>query len=185
VSLAEAKAALRRAAAAGRAGLKTPARDAAAAARLAGVLAGQRGRVVAGYLPMRSEADPLPALAAHAGPVCMPVVAGRGRPLIFRAWAPGVQLEAGAFGTLVPPTDAPALVPQVLVVPLLAFDRRGFRLGYGGGFYDRTLAGLRAAGPVLALGYAFAGQEVEAVPTEATDTRLDLIVTEAGVIAPG
>lgn len=184
MSAAEAKAALRRAAAARREGLKAPARDAAAAARLAGLLAGHRGRTVSGYMPMRSEADPLPALAAHDGPLCLPVVVGRGLPLVFRAWAPGGPLGRGGFGTLVPPEDAPVRVPQLLVVPLLAFDRRGYRLGYGGGFYDRTLAALRAAGPVLAAGFAFAGQEVDEVPAEATDARLDLIVTEDGLIVP-
>jgi 5-formyltetrahydrofolate cyclo-ligase len=141
---------------------------------------------VAAYWPMRSEADPRPALAAlHARgvPLALPVVAGRGMPLIFRAWAPGVALVPGGFGVLVP-ADGPPVVPRVLVVPLLAFDRAGFRLGYGGGFYDRTLAALRAAGPVLAVGFAYAAQEVPHVPRTIDDQRLDRIVTETETIRP-
>lgn len=153
-----------------------------AADLLAGVLAPFAGQVLSGYWPMRSEIDPRPALVAHRGPVCLPVTPPRGQPLVFRRWTPGAALVPGAFGTLVP--EGPEVVPQVLVVPLLAFDRRGYRLGYGGGYYDRTLAALRAAGPCTAIGYAFAAQEVAEVPTEPTDARLDLIVTEAGVIRP-
>ncbi len=183
MSLAEDKAALRRAAAAVRAALHAPERDAAAAARLTAALAGQGGRVLSGYVPVRSEADPIPALAAHAGPVCLPVVRGKGLPLGFRAWRPGAVLVEGPFGVRVPAEGA-WLAPEVLVVPLLAFDRRGFRLGYGGGFYDRTLTALRASGPVLAVGYGYAGQEVAEVPAGPQDARLDLIVTEAGVVVP-
>ena len=87
---------------------------------------------------------------------------------------------AGDFGALIP-AEGPWLVPQVLIVPLLSFDARGYRLGYGGGFYDRTLEGLRARGPVLAVGFAFAAQEVDTVPTEPTDQRLDAVVSETGV----
>jgi 5-formyltetrahydrofolate cyclo-ligase len=152
----------------------------AAAAHLAAVLAGQAGRVLSGYIPMRTEIDPLPAMAAHAGPVCVPVVPGKGVPLRFRRWTPGCAMVEGPFGALVP-AEGDWLVPQVLIVPLLAWDRRGFRLGYGGGYYDRTLEGLRAAGPVLAVGFAFAAQEVAAVPVEPTDQRLDAMVTENGL----
>ncbi|MCX7889232.1 MAG: 5-formyltetrahydrofolate cyclo-ligase [Rhodobacteraceae bacterium] len=156
------------------------------ARHLAGVLAAHRGAVLSGYMPMRTEIDPLPAMTAHAaagGIVGVPVIPGRDVALVFRRWRPGAPMLPGAFGALVP-ADPGEVVPSVLVVPMLAFDRRGFRLGYGGGYYDRTLAGLRAAGPVTAIGFAFAAQEVEAVPVEPTDARLDLIVTEAGVIAP-
>jgi 5-formyltetrahydrofolate cyclo-ligase len=176
-----AKAALRRAAEARRAALGVD--PEAPARRLMPLLAAEAGRVLAGYWPMRGEADPRPALAAHAGPVCLPVVAGRGRPLLFRAWAPGEALVPGAFGTAVPDGGA-VTTPEVLIVPLLAFDRRGFRLGYGGGFYDRTLAALRAAGRCRAIGLAFAGQEMAALPHAEGDAALDLIVTEAGVIVP-
>lgn len=156
----------------------------AAAAQLAAVLAAHGGAVLAGYHPMRSEMDPLPALGEHRGATCLPVVMAPGQPLVFRAWTPGAALVPGGFGTQVPPETAPVLVPRVLIVPLLAFDMRGYRLGYGGGFYDRTLAGLRAQGAVLAIGFACAAQQVTEVPTEATDQRLDLIVTENGVLRP-
>lgn len=177
--LAEAKADARKAAFARRK-LAFAAGQGQAAQLLADVLAGQRGRALAGYMPMRTEADPQPAMAAHDGPVCVPVIPGRGRPLRFREWTPGAAMIAGEFGALIPAEGA-WVEPQVLIVPLLAFDARGYRLGYGGGFYDRTLEALRATGPRLAIGFAFAAQEVEAVPTEATDQKLDLVVTERGL----
>ncbi|MBA3910184.1 MAG: 5-formyltetrahydrofolate cyclo-ligase [Rhodobacter sp.] len=174
--------------------IKALAREAAFAARkvafaagqgqaaeiLADYLAGQGGKVLSGYMPMRTEIDPLPAMAAHQGPVGVPVIIGKGQPLRFREWTPGVKLVEGAFKALIPEEGA-WVEPEVLIVPLLAFDARGFRLGYGGGFYDRTLEGLRARGPVLAVGFAFAAQEVAKVPTDATDQRLNAIVTEKGV----
>lgn len=153
-----------------------------AAEILADFLAGQAGKVLSGYMPMRTEIDPLPAMAAHQGPVGVPVIAGRALPLRFREWWPGCRLVEGAFKALVPAEGA-WVEPEVLIVPLLAWDARGYRLGYGGGFYDRTLAGLRAKGPVLAVGFAFAAQEVAEVPTDATDQRLDAVVTEKGVTA--
>ena len=148
------------------------------------------GATVSGYWPMRSELDPRPlmsALSARGHPVCLPVVTGKDRPLLFRAWRPGDALEPGGFGTQVPPpnqmgADQEEIVPSYLLVPLLAFDRAGYRLGYGGGFYDRTLAALRAVGPVSAIGLAFAAQEIDSVPHDATDARLDWIVTEAEAI---
>ncbi|MDR7125877.1 5-formyltetrahydrofolate cyclo-ligase [Pseudotabrizicola sp. 4114] len=151
-----------------------------AAELLADVLAAYRGTVLAGYMPMRTEIDPLPAMAAHQGPVGVPVIPGPAQPLRFREWSPGCAMVAGEFGALIPEEGA-WLEPEVLIVPLLAFDARGYRLGYGGGFYDRTLEGLRARRKVLAVGFAFAAQEVEAVPIDATDQRLDMIVTEQGV----
>ncbi|MFN3938437.1 MAG: 5-formyltetrahydrofolate cyclo-ligase [Gemmobacter sp.] len=182
MTLAEEKAAARKAAAQRRAAAHA-AGQGDAAARLAGVLAHHAGRVLAGYVAMRTEIDPSPALAGHTGPLCLPVVVGAGRPLVFRRWEPGQPLVPGSFGTQIP-EPGPELVPEVLVVPLLAFDRAGFRLGYGGGFYDRTLAALRARGPVTAIGFAFAAQQMAAVPREATDQPLDLIVTEAELIRP-
>lgn len=151
-----------------------------AAEILADYLTGQGGKVLSGYMPMRTEIDPLPAMAAHQGPVGVPVIIGKGQPLRFREWTPGVRMVEGAFKALIPEEGA-WVEPEVLIVPLLAFDARGFRLGYGGGFYDRTLEGLRARGPVLAVGFAFAAQEVAEVPIDATDQRLDAVVTEKGV----
>ena len=150
-----------------------------AAEILADVLSAHQGKALAGYMPMRTEIDPLPAMSAHQGVVGVPVIMAAATPLKFREWGPGVAMVAGDFGALIPAEGA-WVTPQVVIVPLLAFDSRGFRLGYGGGFYDRTLQGLRAKGPVLAIGFAFAAQEVDAVPTDDFDQMLDLIVTEAG-----
>jgi 5-formyltetrahydrofolate cyclo-ligase len=151
-----------------------------AAELLADVLALHRGKVLSGYMAMRTEIDPTAAMAAHDGPVGVPVITGKGLPLRFREWSPGCAMEAGAFGAAVPAEGA-WLEPQVLIVPLLAFDALGFRLGYGGGFYDRTLQGLRDRHKVLAVGFAFAAQEVARVPVDGFDQRLDMVVTEAGV----
>ncbi|MCB6179657.1 5-formyltetrahydrofolate cyclo-ligase [Rhodobacter sp. Har01] len=151
-----------------------------AAEILADFLAPHRDLPLSGYMAMRTEVDPLAAMAAHPGPVGVPVILGRGQPLRFREWSPGCALVEGAFKALIPAEGA-WIEPEVLIVPLLAFDARGYRLGYGGGFYDRTLQGLRARHKVLAVGFAFAAQEVDAVPTEPTDQRLDAIVTETGV----
>ncbi|MFM2354302.1 MAG: hypothetical protein RLZZ528_38 [Pseudomonadota bacterium] len=153
------------------------------ARHLAGVLAGYAGKRLSGYMPMRTEIDCLPAMAAHRGPVGVPVIVAKGQRLMFREWSPEAEMEMGAFGALIP-AAGDWIEPEVLIVPLLAFDRRGFRLGYGGGFYDRTIEAVRAKGPVTAIGFAFAAQEVDEVPTEPTDQRLDLIVTEQGVIRP-
>ena len=130
-------------------------------------------------MPIRTEIDPVPVMAGWAAPVGVPVIAGKGRPLAFHRWAPGCAMVEGAFGALVP-AEAEVLEPEVLIVPLLAFDARGYRLGYGGGFYDRTLERLRAARDTVAIGFAYGAQEVDTVPTEPTDQRLDAVVTEAG-----
>jgi 5-formyltetrahydrofolate cyclo-ligase len=147
---------------------------------LADYLFAQRGKVLSGYMPMRTEIDPLPAMAVHQGLVGVPVILGKGQALRFREWSPGCRLVEGAFKALIP-EEGGWVEPDVLIVPLLAWDRRGYRLGYGGGFYDRTLEGLREQGNVFAVGFAFAAQEVAEVPIDATDQRLDAIVTEKGV----
>ena len=141
--------------------------------------------VVSAYWPMQDEIDPRPLMTALHGrghPICLPVTQGRGRPLVFRAWAPDDRLQGAAFGTQVPGPGQPERRPRVLLVPLLAFDRAGYRLGYGGGFYDRTLAGLRRAGEALAVGLAYGGQELPEVPHDGNDQKLDWIVTEAETI---
>ncbi len=140
------------------------------------------GCVVSAYWPIGSEIDPrslMIHLHEHGHPIALPVTPGRGDPLVFRAWRPEDLLEAAGFGTRVPPASQPELTPRVLIVPLLAFDRTGYRLGYGGGFYDRTLARLRQSGAVLAVGVAYAAQEVPEVPRDGSDQPLDWIVTEA------
>ena len=186
--LAGEKAALRRAMYARRKAAKAEDSGAAGAARdrfLAAGLAAGAG-VVSGYRPIRTEIDPTPlmeALLAAGHRLCVPVIEGAGRPLAFREWAPETPMTEGAFGAEVP-AGGDWLEPGLLIAPLLAFDRRGFRLGYGGGFYDRTLARLRALRPTRAVGLAYAAQEVEAVPTGPTDARLDAIVTERDVIRP-
>jgi len=136
---------------------------------------------VSAFWPMGQELDVRPAMQAlheRGHDVGLPAMPGPARPLIFRRWQAGMTLVPAAFGTSEPPAEAEEIVPQVLIVPLLAFDRAGFRLGYGGGFYDRTLAILRPRGLVLAIGAAYAAQEVAAVPREETDLALDWIVTE-------
>lgn len=151
-----------------------------ACAHLTAHLARYASQPLAAYIAIRSEIDPAPAMAAHHGPVCVPVIIGAGQPLRFRAWFPGCPMIPGPFGAAIPEAGA-WIIPTVLIVPLLAFDARGYRLGYGGGFYDRTLEALRASGPVTAIGFAFAAQEVPEVPTEPTDQRLDAIITETGL----
>jgi len=162
----------------------------AAAERLSeavGALLGDRpATVVSGFWPMGNEIDVRPTLALlhrRRFDVALPVVVRRGQPLLFRRWRPGDALVPGGFGTSVPAPQAEELRPAVLLVPLLAFDRAGYRLGYGGGFYDRTLALLRGEGSVTAIGVAFAAQEVEAVPRDHFDQRLDYVVTEGETIA--
>lgn len=135
---------------------------------------------MAGYMAIRTEADPMPAMIAHPGPVGVPVILAARQPLVFHRWQPGCAMVEGVFGALVPQNGI-GMVPEVLIVPLVGFDARGYRLGYGGGFYDRTLAALRAAGPVQAIGFAFGAQELPEVPVDAFDQPLDAIVTEAGL----
>jgi len=143
-----------------------------------------RGLVIAGYMPIRTEIDPLPAMTAlHAAGarIGVPVIAGEGRPLDFREWVPGCDMINGPFGAQVP-ESGDWLTPSVLIVPLVGFDRARNRLGYGGGFYDRTLHRLRAAAPTRAIGFAFAAQELGRLEVEPTDERLDAVVTEGEVI---
>jgi len=150
---------------------------------LSEVLAGYRGVPLAGYMPIRTEISPLPAMAEAAahGPVSVPVIRGAAQPLDFALWEPEVPLVAGPFGAQVPEV-LEFITPEILIVPLVGFDRAGNRLGYGGGFYDRTLELLRANGPVLAIGFAYSAQEMGGLPTEPTDQPLDMIVTEREVI---
>lgn len=151
-----------------------------AAELLADYLAAHRGKVLSGYMAMRTEIDPLAAMLAHQGPVCVPVIIANGQPLKFREWSPGCKMQMGAFGAEIP-ADGAWMEPEVLIVPLVGFDARGYRLGYGGGFYDRTLQGLRAKRTTLAVGFGFAAQEMAQVPIDAFDQRLDVMVTEQGV----
>ena len=154
--------------------------DAEAQLQLRAALSTMGGRVLAGYMPIRTEVDPLPVMADWHGTVGVPIVNGPGQPLRFHRWTPDAAMVEGAFGALIPAVIE-VTVPDVLIVPLVAFDRQGYRLGYGGGFYDRTLEGLRQKNPTAAIGFAYDAQYAKAVPTEPTDQRLDAIVTERGV----
>lgn len=140
---------------------------------------------VSGYWPMADEMDVrlvLSRLAAAGWRCALPVTPSRGHPLTFRAWCAGDQLAPGRFGTSEPLPDAAVVIPALVLVPLLGYDRRGNRIGYGAGYYDRTLAALRGAGFILAVGVGYAAQEVEAMPVGGNDQRLDWIVTEEAVI---
>lgn len=155
------------------------------AARLAAAIPPSAGAVISGYWPMADELDVMPALrhfAEDGHRLCLPVTPKRGLPLTFRAWAPGDAMARGVWDIPVPRDDAAVLEPDYLLVPLLAFDKAGNRLGYGGGFYDRTLALLRSRKSVVAVGVAFAALEVPVVPHEDTDEALDWIVTERAAI---
>ncbi len=142
------------------------------------------GGVIAGYWPMGDEIDPRPLMAELARSGCrlaLPVVAAPGQALDFLAWRDGDALVPGPFGTRHPAAAAAPVVPSVLLVPLLAFDREGYRLGYGGGYYDRTLDSLAGRAQVRSIGLAYAAQEVARVPRDRHDQRLDAVATEAGV----
>lgn len=157
--------------------------SASQAGYLSEVLAGYRGVPVSGFLPIRTEIDPRPAMAEASayGPVGVPVIMGAAQPLRFARWTPDTALVSGPFGAEIPQV-AMYFDPEIVIVPLLAFTRSGGRLGYGGGFYDRTLETLRATRATLAIGFAFAGQQVDDLPLEPTDQPLDLIITEDGVM---
>ncbi|HYC05451.1 MAG TPA: 5-formyltetrahydrofolate cyclo-ligase [Azospirillaceae bacterium] len=143
---------------------------------------------IAGYCPIGDELDVRPLMERlHGGghALCLPVVVVKGQPLLFRRWRPGDTLVPGGLGIPVPGEGAGEVRPDLLLVPLLAFDRGGHRLGYGAGFYDRTLALLRADGPVTAVGVGYDAQEVPAVPRDALDQPLDWIVTERRALRIG
>jgi 5-formyltetrahydrofolate cyclo-ligase len=142
---------------------------------------------LSGFYPYQAEINVLPLLArlvSEGWQSALPVVMAKGAPLTFRAWAPGEPTGRGIWDIHIPLETAPELQPDVLLVPMLAFDRRGYRLGYGGGFYDRTLAELRKLKPVMAIGVAYAEQEMAEVPVSDYDEPLDWILTERGVIEP-
>ena len=143
------------------------------------------GTIISGFMPLKSEINPLPLLRKLAGQdarLALPAVAGRGKPLIMREWVFGEPLIAGVWGIREPQPEAAAVEPDILLVPLLAFDRAGHRIGYGAGYYDLTLAQLRTRKPIIAVGLAFAAQEVAAVPATPRDARLDLVLTEREVL---
>ena len=159
------------------------AREATEADQLSSFLEHFQGLPMAGYMPIRTEIDPLPSMAkiSFYGKVGVPVIQGANEPLLFAAWTPRIEMIEGQFGAKVP-LSKNFFTPELLIVPLVAFDRKGGRVGYGGGFYDRTLEKLKMDKPVLAIGFAYSCQEIERVPLEKTDQRLDFVVTEKDVL---
>ena len=144
-----------------------------------------RGAVVSGYSPIRSEIDPVPLmrkLAGQGAQLALPAVMARGKSLAFRAWSAGDRLMLGPLGILEPSPAATELIPDIMLVPLAAFDRAGHRIGYGAGHYDYTLAHLRKLKHVIAVGLAFAAQEIVAVPALPHDVALDCVLTETEVL---
>jgi 5-formyltetrahydrofolate cyclo-ligase len=167
------------------------ARDALSAAQraIAAEAVGERGvpiellpnMIVSGYAPIRSEIDPMPLLlklAAQGARLAMPTVTARGQSLVFRAWSPQDRMVLGALGIPEPSPAAAEVIPDVMLVPLAAFDQLGHRIGYGAGHYDRSLAHLRKSKAITAIGIAFAAQEIEAVPALSHDVPLDYVLTE-------
>jgi 5-formyltetrahydrofolate cyclo-ligase len=139
------------------------------------------GTIVAGYSPIRSELDPallMKSLAAQGAQLALPAITARGKSLVFRAWSPSDRLMLGSLGIPEPSPAAAELVPDILLVPLAAFDRAGHRIGYGAGHYDVTLAHLRKAKAAIAIGVAFAVQEIKTVPMQPHDVALDYVLTE-------
>jgi 5-formyltetrahydrofolate cyclo-ligase len=142
------------------------------------------GTVVSGYSPIRSEIDPVPLmrrLAEQGAKLALPAVLSRGKSLAFRAWSPDDRLMLGPLGILEPSPAAAELVPDIMLVPLAAFDRQGHRIGYGAGHYDYTLAHLRKTKAITAVGTAFAVQEIKAIPALPHDVALDYVLTEKKV----
>jgi 5-formyltetrahydrofolate cyclo-ligase len=143
------------------------------------------GAVVSGFFPMKTEINPMPLmrkLSASGVQLALPVIAGRGKPLIMRAWSFGAPLKAGQWGIREPTPEAPEVAPDILIVPLACFDRTGHRIGYGAGYYDMTINALRAKKQVTAVGIALAAQEIPRVPATKRDAPLDLVLTEREVI---
>jgi 5-formyltetrahydrofolate cyclo-ligase len=144
-----------------------------------------RGTIVSGFMALKTEINPLPLmrkLSQRGARLALPAIAERGKPLTMRAFAFGDELLSGQWGIREPKPEAPEVAPDIMLVPLLAFDRSGHRVGYGAGYYDMTIMKLRSAKPVIAVGIAFAAQEVEQVPVTQRDARLDLVLTERDVI---
>jgi 5-formyltetrahydrofolate cyclo-ligase len=141
--------------------------------------------IIAAYMPIRTEVSPLKsmeAMARRGRDICVPVVIGDGQPLEFHRWTPDCEMVCGAFGAMIP-KNVDILLPDVVITPLAAFDLAGYRMGYGGGFYDRSFAELTEVKKVQAVGYAYSAQEVMMVPREDTDYPLDAIITERGILS--
>lgn len=152
------------------------------AARFPAELVSRGGLTIAGYHPKSSEIDCIPLmekLKARGARMCLPVVTEKHKPLIFRSWEPGQELEQGNYGIMEPLASMPVVVPDMVLVPLLAFNAKGFRLGYGGGYYDMTLQALRKGNEdFVAVGLGYEAQKIARLPVERHDERMDWVVTE-------
>lgn len=178
------KAQIRKTALAARKACNSKAANLAACAHLTEILASKSATaVVAGYMAIQTEIDPIETLKnlhERGFRICLPVIQGHAKPLIFREWTPDTPMIEGDFGALIP-RSGDVLVPDITIIPLVGFDSKGTRLGYGGGFYDRTLSELSKTKKPFKIGFAFAGQELDSIPTDEFDQDLDLVVTEKGV----
>jgi 5-formyltetrahydrofolate cyclo-ligase len=186
-SISEQKAALRASALAKRDAMPAAERQAAAEVITARGLPVEvkPGTIVSGFMPMKSEINPLPLLrklSADGAQLALPCIVGRGRPLIMRAWKFGDAFKAGQWGIREPVPEAPEVAPDILIVPLACFDRAGQRIGFGAGYYDMTIHALRQKKKIVAIGIAFAAQEIAQVPATERDERLDFVLTERDVI---
>ena len=186
-AIADAKAAIRREALARRDGLPADMRAAAAQAiaERPFPIAIAADAIVSGFMPLKSEINPIPLmrrLADAGAQLALPAIAGRGQPLTMRAYSFGQPLASGVWGIREPGPDAREVFPDIVIAPLLAFDRSGHRVGYGAGYYDMTIARLRSMKPVIAIGIAFAAQEVPELPKTPRDEKLDFMLTEREVI---
>jgi 5-formyltetrahydrofolate cyclo-ligase len=151
-------------------------------------VAARRGAIVSGFSAIRDEINPQPLMLALAGaghPLALPAMQGKGKPLVFRSWSPGDEMAPAVWGIAEPLCSRPAVVPDVVLVPLLGFDARGTRLGYGGGFYDRSLQELRLAKSIVAIGVAYDEQCLDAVPHLDYDQPLDWVLTPSGLVKCG
>jgi len=143
-----------------------------------------QAEIISAYMPIRTEVSPIAAMTILHGQgkrICVPVIQGADMPLLFQEWTPDSVMVEGPFGADVPAEGA-LLQPDLLITPLLSFDKKCYRLGYGGGFYDRSFEQLAALKPVLGIGLAYSAQEIRKVPRDQHDHQLDVIVTEAGVL---
>ena len=143
-----------------------------------------KGAIVSGFFPMKTELSLIPlmrALEASGAEIALPRMVGRGNPLSMRAWKFGDPLVAGQWGIREPAPDAKEVAPDILLVPFAAFDRHGYRVGYGAGYYDMTIAGLKTKKKVVTVGFGFEAQEVDQCPVETHDQKLDFLMTEKGL----
>jgi 5-formyltetrahydrofolate cyclo-ligase len=145
----------------------------------------KNAEIISCFWPIQTEVNTVPLIhklykAGHQ--ICLPIVVGNAQPLIFRQWTPETEMLEGAYKAMTPVESSPQLVPDLILSPLLAFDRNGYRLGYGGGFYDRSIEEIKTTKPLVTAGLAYSVQEVDNVPTEKTDQKLDFLITEKEIL---